>query len=228
MSFGFSQRIISFSGYEWVVKNSSESRVGPGNNIFSATTENVFVNSSNQLVLQITRYKSKWYCAEVYTKESFGYGTYIFEIDADLQTLNKNIVFGLFTYDKTMETMFNEIDIEFSKWGVSNNYNTQYVVHNADEQFKRFRFHFSTNNRVSTHVFQWHPDKIVFCAYNVPMSEIEKHEPYMQYVFPEIDTYHLYPAYENVHLNLWKYQRMFSFKKQHQVLVNEFRFIPYE
>jgi len=219
-----SQRVVSFSGVDWIVKDSHGKPVGPGDNIFSPAIENVFINEDGQLVLHITRHNLKWHCAEIFSTTSFGYGRYIFEIDVNPQKIHKNIVLGLFTYDKTMTTMFNEIDIEFSRWGACQNANTQYVVHDVGERFKRFRFHTQTQKKISTHIFEWHPDKIVFQSYYAPISELHKSEPYMHYIF--LNTQYLAPANENVHINMWKFQNMISLRKQHQIRINQFQFFP--
>ena len=53
----YKDRIISFSGYEWLVKTSANSKsgtAGPGNNYFSNSKDNVWVDKKGWLHLKIT------------------------------------------------------------------------------------------------------------------------------------------------------------------------------
>ena len=68
---------LSFSGYEWDIKNTTK-RVGPGNNYFSSSTDNVWVDTEGHLNLKISQQNNRWQCAEVISKQHFGYGLYEF------------------------------------------------------------------------------------------------------------------------------------------------------
>ena len=121
-------RTITFSGYDWNVK-SCETLAGPGPNYFSDREEDVWVDEDGQLHLKITKRNGRWYCTEVFTEASLGYGKYIFYVASRVDQLDKNIVLGLFTWDDTApEHNCREIDIEFAKWGKETNDNAQYVV----------------------------------------------------------------------------------------------------
>src|SRR5437879_1596093 len=78
---------ISFSGFEWKVKSSLK-RVGPGPNYFSK--ENVWIDAQGRLHLKISSSKDdegnlRWYCAEVVSQSSFGYGTYRWYLDTAIK-----------------------------------------------------------------------------------------------------------------------------------------------
>src|SRR5690606_14139601 len=116
------ERIINFSGYQWLVRDTDNVRYGPGPNLFSNSTENVWVDDQGKLHLRIVNRNEKWYCAEVTLNQKVGYGKYIFYINSSLSSLDDNVVAGLFTYlDDTQE-----IDIEFSKWSLNDNDNSQF------------------------------------------------------------------------------------------------------
>ena len=119
--------VIEFSGYKWNVKHPL-GRKGPGNNLWSNRESDVWVDDEGRLHLKIVKGEDgNWYCTEVYTEKSFGYGTYIFYLATELEdsgvpgegtSLDKNVVLGFFTWDdNTCETNANsEIDIELARW----------------------------------------------------------------------------------------------------------------
>lgn len=130
---------IEFSGYKWVTKDSYEKRTGPGNNYFSGSKENVFVDKEGRLHLRLTYRNDNWYCPEVQAVQSLGYGRYHFYLEALSVPLDKDIVIGLFIYDRDDTTNYHkEVDIEFSYWGKEKNKNTQYVVQPHEDQAYRF------------------------------------------------------------------------------------------
>jgi len=108
-------RSISFSGYEWWVKD-SPGLVGPGPNYFSDSTNNVCLDVQGRLHLRITNQSNQWQCAEVVTKRTFGYGSYRFELDSAVNEINPSVVLGLFTWSDDPAYSHREIDIECSRW----------------------------------------------------------------------------------------------------------------
>ncbi|MEB0248822.1 hypothetical protein QN344_01685, partial [Mucilaginibacter sp. 5B2] len=74
---------IKWSGYTWNVKEPTEA-TGPGPNYWSGN--NVWVDGSGWLHLKISKNATngRWECAEVASTESFGMGTYQWQIDADV------------------------------------------------------------------------------------------------------------------------------------------------
>ena len=198
------ERTIEFSGYEWIVK-SSNTPVGPGQNYFSDSNENVWADEEGQLHLKIVERDGTWYCAEVYTTESFGYGEYIFYVASRVDQLDKNVVGGLFTWDDAPEYNHREIDIEFSKWGDENNNNALYTVQsgvlpNPPENCNSFNI--ELNGDYSTHNFVWQNTGISFQSlhghYYTP--------PDSSYI---IESWNYFgndnpiPGNEKVRINLW-------------------------
>jgi len=112
-------------------KDSGMSQWGPGPNYFSSENSDVYIDNDGRLHLKVTNRDGKWLSTEVISKESFGYGTYVFYIGSRGDTLDQNIVLGLFTWDDNPNkhiNRWNEIDFEFSRWNNPNNDNFQYVV----------------------------------------------------------------------------------------------------
>ena len=118
---------IQFSGYTWNVTNAISRKQGPGPNYFNSS--NAFVDANGLLHLKLTKNTSngKWYCAEVATQQSFGYGTYQWWVEGPIDKLNKNVVLGFFNYSGF--DGYDEMDIEYARWGNSANNNLDYTIY---------------------------------------------------------------------------------------------------
>jgi hypothetical protein len=153
-------RCVSFAGFDWTLKSSP--RFDPGPNAWSDDPGNVCVDSQG-LHLAITNRGGQWYAAEAILNQSFGYGTYQFELDSDPARFDPNVVLGLFI-DNYRDAAFahREIDIEFSPLlsAVSGA-----AGHFTIQPFDRAR---NMHNFVvaspwpGTHSFQWQPDRVMF------------------------------------------------------------------
>jgi len=166
-------RNINWSGYSWWVRTSQGNPQGPGPNIFSDSTQNVFVDASGDLHLKIVKNASnKWTAAEVDLNQSLGYGTYEWEVASRYDQLATNAVGGLFTYispesvaNQTGGVVGNgiadtphEIDIEFTRaWGSANLY---FTTHDGDVPAPSKNYYEPLNGDFTTHRFVWKPDSI--------------------------------------------------------------------
>ena len=104
---------VSFGGLNWYVKDAPV-QVYPGPQFFVGN--NVFVDSSGQLHLQIKNCSGSWCSAEVYTQQTIGDGTYRITINSPLASINPSLTLGLFTWDGQAGDLNNrEWDIEFSR-----------------------------------------------------------------------------------------------------------------
>ena len=208
---------ISFSGYEWFVKSSS-SPVGPGPNCFSNSTENVWVDNQGQLHLKITKRNGKWYCAEVVSKDSFGYGKYIFSLASRIDRLNENIVVGLFTWSDDPEYNHREIDIEFSRWEYPTNDNAQFVIQPWDKPGNIYRFNIQHLDKdKSTHSFNWRDNYISFLSIFGNSFE----------AFNYTGDYIPVPGNENARINFWLvWGNPPSDGLDAEVVLDKFEFVP--
>lgn len=174
-----SAKIISFSGYDWAVKSSVEGTVSwpadPGQNYFSASSDNVWVDAQGRLHLKITKKDGNWYCAEVQCLEEFGYGTYRFHLSSGFEQMineNENVVLGLFTYDDEAPPPHREMTIEYTQWGASEAGNGQFVVQPPGIPGNKRRFTFPDTGQASKHSFTWSADAIGFeASYGDTVSE---------------------------------------------------------
>jgi hypothetical protein len=196
------QRTISFSGFEWVVGDSDLSMVSPGQNYFSSSEENVWVDSRGRLHLKITNRNGNWYCAKVSLNESISYNKYVFYVSSRVDKFDKNVVGGLFTYLDDS----NEIDIEFAKWGDDEAVNSQFAVQPAHHDGNIYRFPMDLKRQRSTHVIEWREDRIDFACYRGHHSaspgkkkKIISEWCYTGYFIPSDDE-------EKIMINLWLYK----------------------
>jgi hypothetical protein len=194
-------RVITFSGYEWEVK-SSEWPVGPGPNYFSDRNEDVWIDENGWLHMRIVPRSGLWYCTEVITTQSFGYGMYTFTLASRVDQLDKNVVLGLFTWDDAApEHNYREIDIEFSRWGEETGDNSQFVVQPWGHTGNRHRFNMNLRGDHSTHSFDWSLNNIQFSSFHGHVSPPDPNDEIESWLYagtdipPEGD--------ENARINLW-------------------------
>ncbi|MBC8378863.1 MAG: hypothetical protein H8E62_06800 [Planctomycetes bacterium] len=196
-------RAIRFSDHNWALKVGTG--MGPGPNNFSDSVDNVWVDANGRLHLKITHPDSAWYCSEIISDESFGYGTYVFTVDSRLDTLDENIVLGLFTWDTfAPEYNFREIDFEFSRWQDPFDDIGQYVIQPWDTpgNIHRFDFDYAGQSSTTTHVMTWRPDGIYFKSYYGDFELAPPPENVIQdWTYSGSDNPP--PGGENVRMNLW-------------------------
>jgi hypothetical protein len=127
---------IQFSGYTWNVKNGLN--IGPGPNNWSQ--DNVWVDGNGFLHLKISKdsVTGKWYCAEVSTQQTFGFGKWQFWVVGRIDKMDRNVVLGLFNYSGN--DGFDEMDIEWARWGNANYPNLNYTVWPAKTGFNNFSY----------------------------------------------------------------------------------------
>lgn len=155
------QRWLQFSGYDWWVK-SKQTPAGPGPNYWSSSTNNVWVDDLGRLHLRITYRSNQWQCAEVFSARPFGYGSYRFRMEAEADALDPTVVLGLFTYSDDPTYNYREIDLEWARWGNSNDVsNAQFVVQPNSASHK-VRFTVPAAVTDSTHLFTWETNRVSF------------------------------------------------------------------
>lgn len=219
-----SPRRLQVSGYEWSVKSSTR-RVGPGRNHFSDSNDNVLVDAQGRLHLLITHREGRWYCAEVVSTRSFGYGAYRFYLDTNPDGLDVQVVLGMFTWSNDPAYNHREINIEISRWGKANNKNAQFVVQPYTRAENIVRFQIASGLASSTHQFTWKPDSVL-CQSNQDSSpkHAEPNSLINQYTFTEGIPQ---SADENARINLWLLSgHPPTNGKEVEIIITKFEFIP--
>ncbi|MGJ1262143.1 glycoside hydrolase family 16 protein [Sphingobacterium spiritivorum] len=211
-------RVISFSGMDWIVRTTNNKTEGPGPNRFSDSDKNVWVDGTNRLHLKIRQEGGNWYCAGVTAKKSMGYGKYIFYIGSDINQLDKNVVAGLFTYLNDEE----ELDIEFSKWAVADNVNAQFVSQPSTIAGNKVRFDIAPNLGQTQHYFDWQEKQIAFASSYTDSKGLSR--PIQEWIY----TGKQIPKEKNekLKLNLWLFRgQMPSDLKEQEIVIDSVRFV---
>lgn len=216
-------RRLKFSGFEWIVKSSS-SRVGPGPNYFADSNDNVTVDTQGRLHLRITQHDGRWYCAEVVSARSFGYGTYRFYLDSNIDNMDPQAVLGMFTWNDAPAYNHREIDIEVSRWGQVKNRNCQFVVQPYTRRQNILRFQIPSALQSSTHSFVWKPGNVSFQSAKGYSATPQSGLVIEEHVFTEGIPL---AGGENARLNLWLFfGRSPDDHKDVEVVIREFEFVP--
>ena len=199
---------LTFSNYNWHIK-SGEASPGPNN----WNSNNAYVDSTGSLHLKIT-YDSltkKWNCAEIWTTESLGFGTYEWFVDGPLDKLDKNIVHGLFNYpsNTNIPDATNEIDIEFAKWGLGENKPGNFTVWPSillnNYTNKTYPFNISLLNNHTIQRFTWQPFSVLFeCLYEVTKDNYSLISS--KKITSKKTKIYIPQTAEPVHINLWLFK----------------------
>jgi len=119
---------IVWKGHTWEVTSGGMAGVCQG------SPANVTVDSQDYLHLRISKNGNTWSAAELFTTDRLGFGTYQWQTDGPIDSYDKNVVLGLFPYGPSANIGSdgtNEIDIEYSRWGVENGDNGDFTNYPA-------------------------------------------------------------------------------------------------
>ena len=214
-------RKIAFSGYNWTVRDSNAQLQGPGPNVFNGSENSVWIDNDGYLHLKITKSEQGWQCAEVYSDKSFGYGTYVFTMQSGFEYLDVNIVLGLFTYLDDEH----EIDIEFARWGHSENNNGQFVTQPYRNEDNIHRFEMEETGEISNHGFQWCENDISYWSDYGGYQGLNSTPKIANWNYE--GQHNPEPSTERVHLNLWLMSGLSPMNDaESEVIIQSFQFIP--
>lgn len=102
-----------WKGRAWKITNGGMAGVAKGN------PANLFVDQNGYLHLRIIKRWGTYTASEMFSVEKMGFGTYQWQIEGPVVSMDKSIVLGLFSYGPQARIGVdgeNEIDIEFSQW----------------------------------------------------------------------------------------------------------------
>jgi hypothetical protein len=214
---------VQFSGYTWNVRNTGNNSEGPGPNIFNGS--NAWVDASGRLHLKITKNTStnKWNCAEIYSTQSFGLGTYQWQVEGAIGSLDKNIVLGLFNYSGRNE--FDEMDVEIARWGNNAWPNLNYTVWPASSGYNRWSYtqNFSlTGGTYTTHRFKRTSNSVAFKSmygfYNDDTNLFAS-------ATCNAPTWSISTQAMPIHMNLWLFDGLApSDAKEVEIIIHNFKY----
>lgn len=221
-------REITFSGYKWRCKNSWNARWGPGPNYFSDSETNIWLDGLGRLHLKVTKHNNAWYCPEIISLQSFGFGIYQFIFDSSLDALDPNLVIGAFTWSDDLAYAHREIDIEFSRWGNASDFNSaQYVVQPFDKSGHLYRWPMAAVSN-SIHTFSWNTNGVNFESRegaHLTNGEIENEIGHWN--FGNVADIPI-PGNESVHVNAWLYNGSSPLNGlTSEIVLSKFEFMPF-
>ena len=189
-----------WSGYDWYVRDTAGARQGPGDNLFSASPDNVFVAADGLLHLRITGSGTTWNCAEITLYRTLGLGRYTFRTATPCNPLDAYAVLGLFTWsDGTADPNYREIDIEWSRWGDPGDpTNAQFVVQPYDPAGHLKRITVPATISELTQGFTWRATGVDFFATAAGYSTAWTYPP-VSTATPNLPV----SRDERIHFNLW-------------------------
>lgn len=216
---------IQFSGYTWNIRNTGNSAEDPGPNIFSGS--NAWVDSNGWLHLKISKNTStnKWNCAEIYSAQNFGYGTYQWQVEGAIGSLDKNIVLGLFNYSGN--DGFDEMDIEFARWGNSSWPNLNYTIYPATGTSGKSDWNYTKNFTLSggtytTHRFTRNSNSVVLKSLNGFYNDDTNLFASATCSSP---AWSISTASMPVHMNLWLFDGLApSDSKEVEIIIHSFKY----
>lgn len=220
------ERIIQFSGYEWIVRDGGLS--GPGPNKWSGS--NVWLDDEGNLHLKITRTNNGWYCAEVTTTQRFGFGTYQFQVIGQIDQLDPNVVFGLFNYPTSDvgPDGTNEIDIEYAHWGNAEwpigNFTVWHPQTGITQTSESFPVELS--GTYTTHRFNWDSQQIFFQSLHGHQDNNENE--IASWLFkPDEPLKYIPQQAMPIHINLWLFEgKTPTDGNEVEIILHSFTFTP--
>jgi hypothetical protein len=225
ISLGSSAASITFAGHEWIVRSGTG---GPGPNDWDPA--NVRVDEQGRLHLKLTHRDGRWTCAEITSRQRFGFGRYEFEIEGAIDRWDPNVVLGLFNYptgdvggDET-----HEIDIEFARWGRPDAPPGNYTIWPVDKALKPTSktFAFTLKGAASVHRFEWQSRRVNWESAQTDASG--KSESLQSWTFaPEDAERRIAQKPMPVHLNLWLFKgRPPAEALEIEVVIRRFQYLP--
>ncbi len=223
-----SGRTISFSGRNWRVKGTGF--YGPGPNLFDHSTSAVWVDTESRLHLTIRKIGSSWYSSEVALTDPLGYGDYQFTTRGRVDQLDLNTILGLFLweYGPCYNTAYlwwnpyNEIDVEFSRWGAASGPNAQFVAQPASTGGNILHYNVTyAVGEVATHAMRWLPDRVEYRSWRGGTQDESPANMVASWVYtgPNLPR----PDQPRVHVNLWQ---IASPAVTQEVVLDAFTFVP--
>lgn len=217
------EKNIFFSGSKWELRNTNSTQ-GPGPNYFSERSAWVDEKGSLHLYLHKDSATGHWLCPEITSEKKFGYGVYTFTLESEVDKFDKNIVLGLFNYSGN--DGYDEIDIEFGRWGNAKYPNLNYTVWPAQKGFTNNAYtkEYLQKNNYSIQQFTWRKDSVSFSTFDGNNTDSTNRSASYTCTQPPASISSLEMP---VHINLWLFDgnppednkpveiviRSFSFKK---------------
>lgn len=222
-------RSLDFAGRTWRVKGPGFYAPGPNN--FADGPQNVWVDAEDRLHVRLRKIGATFYSSELALAEALGYGDYVFTTRGRLDALDPNVVLGLFLWEygpcwlpfDLWWNPYNEIDVEFSRWGDPAAPNMQYVVQPWDIPGNRHRYDvLFEDDEITSHAFRWLPDRVEWRSWRGGPDDEATSPPIASLALA--NAFLPRPGRARVHINLWWFDRTPA--EEQEVIFEDFRFTP--
>jgi hypothetical protein len=215
---------LSFSGYEWEVRQVASERGGtfnvydPGN---AWTDDDGFMHLRIAPREPVAASEPRWSSAEVMLARSLGYGTYMFVV-RETAHLEPAAVFSVFTWDSAgNDPSHREMDIELTQWGDPASKNAQYVVQPYYVPANVARFDAAAG--VLTHVLTWEPGRASFRTFRGGLPAADA-RPIVEHEFTSGVPV---PGGEAIHMSLYVFRHTaYPVRRAAEVVVEKFLYLP--
>ncbi len=153
-----SARTVSFSGYDWTVRQVQSDRGGSN----QYDPDNVRVDADAALHLTLTDRDGTWTSSEVSLTRTLGYGTYTFSV-LDTARLDPAALLTFYTYDDSGPAEnFREMAIMIRRPDLRTRLGGQYVLQPNYVAANVARF--VVPSGTVTHSLRWEPGRLVFAT----------------------------------------------------------------
>jgi hypothetical protein len=211
-------RTVDFGGFSWRVKGPGF--YGPGSNRFCDQPDCVWVDA-----------QGNWYSTEVATEDALGYGDYIVTTVGRLDLIDPQAVLGIFLWQYgpcwdpayLWWNPFNEIDVEYSRWGNPGADIGQFVAQPYDYPGNLVRFDATFGpTEVTSHAMRWLSDRVEYRVWRGgPGDESPANTIFAwTYAGPHVPR----PEQPRMHLNLWKLDGTPA--SNQEIVLQDFTFVP--
>ncbi|MFZ4614969.1 MAG: hypothetical protein ACOYM2_02085 [Rectinemataceae bacterium] len=217
-------RTVNFADQTWDIVESALP-IGPGPNRFSS--KNVSVDARGFLVLETREDGAGSTSASLFLSTSLGYGRYAIELEPIDGGLDDRTVFGFYTWDVDAAYANREIDIELSRWGMTDHPLLTFSVQPTVAMPEREAIFDLDPSAPIFLSFDWRPSELAF------ISLVAGRES--RWTFPGAESravgdppFIIPPrGHERVGLNLWLYEGVAP-GRYDRVVVRSFSFTPFE
>lgn len=208
-------KLIQFSGYDWEVRQISDTRGGRLNPYDPA---NAWVDPAGHLHLAVTRRNDQWACADIGLTQSLGPGSYTLTV-LDVSRLDPAAAMTMYTWEQGSRSN-REIDVEISRWGNPGSKNAQFVIQPYYEPSNVSRFEVPPG--IVSFSFRWEAGMAAFHATRGRTGE-KSHDVADHTFSSGIPN----PGGAKIHLDLYAFGKAhIPMKMPAEVIVESFKYAP--
>jgi hypothetical protein len=216
---------INWKGHSWSITSGGMAGVASGD------PSNVFVDANGYLHLRIRNNGGAWTAAEIISTDNMGFGTYQWQIDGQVDRLDKNVVLGLFPYgpaggigaDGT-----NEIDVEYARWGNASWPNGNWTIYpSSGSTVGSHTFDFTLGSQYTTSTFVWSSTNIAYSLQEGFKAIGDGSGLIAAWTYaPSNSTTNIPQRAVPLGMNLWCFEAPPSNGQDVELVIRDFQFVP--